>query len=271
MSSQAAAEAPTEEKMLGLKKGPIAEIIFNNPARHNAVSLEMWERMTALLGAFAADPDIRALVVSGAGGKSFVSGADISKFEKDRSTPEGVAHYNAVSGKAYVALYNFPKPTIAKIQGYCIGGGMNVASCCDVRIATAGSKFGIPAARLGLGYGYEGVRRLAEIIGLAKAMELYFTARQFTAPEAEAFGFVNQMVAEDGLDAAVNTMTGQIAENAPLTIATIKAVARELGRPSADRDLAKLDRMVAACFASEDYTEGRRAFMEKRKPAFKGR
>ena len=185
MSTAAAtAEAPADEKMLGLKKGPIAEIVFNNPARHNAVSLEMWERMTMLLAEFAADPEVRALVVSGAGGKAFVSGADISKFEKDRSTPEGVAHYNTVSGKAYEALYHFPKPTIAKIQGYCIGGGMNVATCCDIRVATAGSKFGIPAARLGLGYGYEGVRRLSEIIGLAKAMELYFTARQFTASEA---------------------------------------------------------------------------------------
>lgn len=266
-----ATEAPAEEKMLGFKEGHVGHIVFNNPARHNAVSLEMWQRMTELLAQFAADEDLRVLVVSGAGGKAFVSGADISKFESQRSSEEAVQIYNATSSKAYETLYNFPKPTIAKIQGYCIGGGMNVAICCDVRIATDGSKFGIPAAKLGLGYGYEGVRRLAEVIGLSRAMELFYTARQIGAGEAYAMGLVNHAVPEAQLTETVYAMTHQISENAPLTIATIKAVARELGRPSADRDLAKLDRMVAACFASQDYTEGRRAFMEKRKPAFKGR
>ena len=264
-------ELTTEEKLLARREGPVAQIIFNNVAKMNAVSLDMWERMIGLLDEYAKDPDLRVLVVSGAGGKAFVSGADISKFEQTRSTPESVAKYGNTSIKAYETLYNFPKPTIAKIQGYCIGGGMNVGICCDVRVATEGSKFGIPAGRLGLGYGFPGVHRLTEVIGISRAMEMFYTARQYTAREALDMGLINQMVPEIELDMAVDAMTKQISENAPLTIATIKAVAREIGKPSAQRDHAKLDRMVQACFDSEDYVEGRRAFMEKRKPFFKGK
>jgi enoyl-CoA hydratase/carnithine racemase len=266
-----AAEPTAEEKLLARREGGVAHIVFNNPAKHNAVSLDMWVRMTGLLGELAADPTVRVLVVSGAGGKAFVSGADISKFESQRSGKEAVARYNATGASAYETLYHFPKPTIARIQGYCIGGGMNLAACCDIRIATEGSRFAIPAARLGLGYGYGGVKRLSEIIGLPRSMELFYTARQLTAAEALAFGFLNQVVPDGGLDAAIEAMTREIALNAPLTIATIKAVVREIGRPAAERDHARLDRMVEACFESEDYIEGRRAFMEKRKPAFKGR
>jgi enoyl-CoA hydratase/carnithine racemase len=264
-------EPAAEEKLLARLDGPVGHIVFNNPARHNAVSLEMWTRMHALLGEFAADPALRVLVVSGAGGKAFVSGADISKFESERASMEAVKVYNAASARAYELLFNFPKPTIAKIQGYCVGGGMNLAVCCDLRICTADARFAIPAARLGLGYGYGGVNRLAEIVGISRAMELFFTARQFPAEEALLMGLVNRVVPGGEIDAAIGEVTGQIAENAPMTIATIKAVAREIGKPESARDLAKLDRMVEACFASSDYVEGRRAFMEKRKPSFTGR
>lgn len=264
-------ELTTEEKLIARRDGGVAHIIFNNPKKMNAVSLDMWERMIGLLEEYARDPDLRVLVVSGAGGKAFVSGADISKFEQTRSTPESVAKYGNTSTKAYETLYNFPKPTIAKIQGYCIGGGANLAVCCDVRVATDTAKFGIPAGRLGLGYGYPGVKRLSEIVGISRAMEMFYTARQYSAREALDMGLINTMVPEADLETTVDTMAKQISDNAPLTIATIKAVAREIGRPSADRDHAKLDRMVQACFDSEDYIEGRRAFMEKRKPVFKGR
>jgi enoyl-CoA hydratase len=266
----ASAEAPAEEKLLAWRDGAVGHIVFNNPARHNAVSLAMWRRLQQLLAQFAADASLRVLVVSGAGGKAFVSGADISKFESERATMDAVKVYNTASAGACDQLYNFPKPTIAKIQGYCVGGGMNVAVCCDLRLCSADATFAIPAAKLGLGYGFIGVNRLAEIIGISRAMELFYTARQVPAAEALQMGLVNRVVPAGEIDAAVAETTAAIAGNAPLTIATIKAVAREIGKPPAERDLATLERMVDACFASNDYIEGRRAFMEKRKPAFTG-
>ena len=263
-------DAKAEEKLIGRKAGAVAEIVFNNPAKLNAVSLEMWEKAGHLLQDYAKDPDIRVLVVSGAGGKAFVSGADISKFESERSSREAVEHYTETATLAYETLYNFPKPTIAKITGYCVGGGMNLAACCDLRFCNDRARFAIPAAKLGLGYGPTGVRRLAEIIGLARTMEFFFTARQFSAEEARQMGLVNDVLSDAMLDVAIDDVTNRISENAPLTIASIKATARELGKLETERDHEKLDALVQKCFESEDYIEGRRAFMEKRKPAFKG-
>jgi len=263
--------ADTDEKLIGRKDGAVGHVIFNNPAKHNAVSLEMWEAMGNAMAAFAEDDEVRVVVVSGAGGKAFVSGADISKFESERATKEAVAEYGRVSTAAYDKLIDFPKPTIARIQGYCIGGGVNVAICCDMRVCNEGARFAIPAAKLGLGYGHIGYGRLQNVVGPARAMEMFYTARQFPAQEAYDMGLVNAVVADAALDDAVNDMTSRIAENAPLTIAAIKAAARQLARDPDDRDLARVDAMVQACFDSEDYIEGRRAFMEKRKPAFKGK
>ena len=271
MSTNAAAEAPVEEKMLGLKRGPVAEIVFNNPARHNAVSLDMWERMTALLADFAADPALRVLVVSGAGGKAFVSGADISKFESERANAEAQARYETISKRGYEALYEFSKPTIAKITGYCIGGGMNLAACCDLRYCNEGARFGVPAAKLGLGYGFLRIERFSRIVGLPRAMEFLFTAKQYSSKEAYDMGLVHGVAADAELDAMVDGITGAIAQNAPLTIALAKAAAREIAKPESKQDHARLDRMAEACFDSEDFKEGRRAFMEKRRPIFKGK
>ena len=260
-----------DEKLVGRKEGRVAHIIFNNPAKYNAVSLDMWARMDALLSEFEADDSIRALVISGAGDKAFISGADISKFESERASREAVAEYNEIAYTACSKLYNFPKPTIARIQGYCIGGGVNVAACCDLRYCTEGSRFAVPAAKLGLGYGYTGLKRLSDIVGISRTMEIFYTARQYSSQEAYEMGLVNAIVGNDELEDHVVSITERIAGNAPLTIGTVKAAVREIGNDADKRDLEKIDAMVRACFESEDYIEGRRAFMEKRKPQFKGR
>ena len=264
-------ETTSDEKLIGRHAGNVGHVIFNNPTKLNAVSLEMWEKAFSVLEAFAKDPEIRVVVVSGTGGRAFVSGADISKFESERASEEAAARYNATSAKAYEALYNFPKPTIAKINGYCIGGGMNLAACCDLRYCNDGARFGVPAARLGLGYGFLRIERLSRIVGLPRAMEFLFTAKQYSAQEALDMGLMHGVAPTDGLDALVDGITAAIAQNAPLTIGLAKAAAREIAKPEAQQDHARLEKMVQACFDSEDYKEGRRAFMEKRKPAFQGR
>ena len=259
------------EKIIGRITGGIAEIIFNNPAKLNATSLEMWIKVGELAQQYAVDPNVRVLVVSGAGGKAFVSGADISKFESQRANAADNEVYAAKSAAAYEGIYNFPKPTIAKIHGYCIGGGMNLAACCDMRVATANSKFGVPAGKLGLGYGYTPINRLSHIVGISRAMQFLYTAQQIGAEEAYTIGLVNKVVAEGDLDSAVAGMAGAIADNAPLTIALVKASAREITRPDGAPDHAKLKKMSDACFSSADFKEGRTAFMEKRKPKFQGK
>ena len=263
--------AKTEEKLIGRRDGPVGHVIFNNPERHNAVSLDMWQAMATVMDDFLADDDIRVLVVTGAGGKAFVSGADISTFESERATKEAVAAYAEASKAAYERLYNFPKPTIARIEGYCIGGGAALAVCCDLRVCNESARFAVPAAKLGLGYGYDGLKRLSDIVGVSRAMEIFYTARQFSAQEAYDMGLVNAAVPDDELDQAVDDITTRIGQNAPLTIAAVKRAAREITRDPDGRDLKGLEEMVQACFDSEDYVEGRRAFMEKRKPVFKGR
>jgi enoyl-CoA hydratase/carnithine racemase len=258
------------DKMLARKDGRVGYVIFNNPERHNAVSLEMWARTTEILEGFAKDDEVRVVVITGAGGKSFVSGADISKFESERASLDATKVYNATVARANEGVSGFPKPTIAMIQGYCIGGGLGLAVCCDLRICSANSRFGIPAAKLGLGYSYPGVKRLVDIVGPAFAKEIFFTARQFDAEEARVMGLVNRIVPEAELDAYVKTYAETIASNAPLTIKAAKFIVAEALEDESKRDPARCAELVEQCFKSSDYTEGRRAFMEKRKPAFTG-
>lgn len=261
---------PTD-KMIARKADGIGWMIFNNPERHNAVSLEMWEAAHEIVTDFVADDAVRVIVVRGSGEKSFVSGADISRFETERAEQEAVERYDLATEGAYNAVRTAPKPTIAMIHGYCIGGGTNLAVCCDLRIASEGARFAIPAAKLGLGYGYTRVRRLLDVVTPAFAKEIFFTARQFTAEEARVMGLVNRVVPQAELESYVTDYARQIAENAPLTVTAIKRIVGEAVKDPAERDLALCDELVRRCFASEDYGEGRLAFKEKRKPAFRGR
>jgi len=259
------------EKMLARRDGAIGHMIFNQPEKRNAVSLEMWQAAEKILQDFEADPEIRVLVLSGAGGKSFVAGADISEFEKQRGSADAQAHYNTRTRAVYRLVENFPKPTIAMIHGFCIGGGLNLACACDLRLCSDTASFGMPAARLALGYPFEAIKRLADIVGIANARHLMFSAQRIDAEHALRIGLAQQVVPLDELEAAVDDYAGGIAGNAPLTIRAMKFISNQVLADPADRDLAKCDEMVAACFASEDFKEGRRAFMEKRNPEFRGR
>ena len=260
----------TTDKMLSGKEGGVGTLIFNNPERHNAVSLEMWDAASGILADFAADKAIRVVVLTGAGGKAFVSGADISKFESERSSKDAIDHYNAAVDKANTAVFEFPKPTIAMIRGYCIGGGVGLALCCDMRICSDNSKFGVPAAKLGLGYGYKGIKKLVDVVGPSFAKEIFYTARQFTAAEALAMGLVNRVLGEAELEKYVKDYAETISGNAPMTVNSVKYIVGETVKADSERNLARCAELVAQCFASKDYIEGRQAFMEKRKPVFTG-
>ncbi len=258
------------ERMVARKEGSTGWMLFNNPARHNAVSLEMWDAMPRILAEFEAEDSIRCIVLGGTGGKAFVSGADISEFAEKRSSRETIANYNAVAERASNALAACRKPTIAMIQGWCIGGGVGIALCCDMRIASDDSRFGVPAARLGIGYAYAGVARLADLVGPSFAKEIFFTARQFDATEAYQMGLINRVRPAAELESYVRGYAETIGVNAPLTIGAVKLCVDEHFKDAGERDLAGCKRAVDACAASADYTEGRTAFMEKRRPVFRG-
>jgi enoyl-CoA hydratase/carnithine racemase len=254
--------------ILSATSGAIATLTFNNPERHNAMSLDMWRAATAVLEQFELDPAVRVIVLTGAGGKAFVSGADISKFESERATVDAVLEYNIAVDRFGKVLGECSKPTIAMIRGYCIGGGVGIAVCCDLRIANDAARFAVPAAKLGLGYGYANVRRIMDLVGPQFATEMLLTARQFDAADAMRMGLVNHVVPDAEIESYVLELAETVGNNAPLTIRAVKRIVRELRSDAPDVEAC--DALVKQCFESADYREGRKAFMEKRKPVVRG-
>jgi enoyl-CoA hydratase/carnithine racemase len=251
------------------EEGRVGYIAFDNPARKNAVSLEMLLEFERILTALVNNGEIRAIVITGAGG-NFVTGADISKFEKVRSTQEAIKHYAATNERVYSLVLNCRKPTIAMIRGYCVGGGLSLAMTCDLRICSNTARFSLPAAKLGLGFSASALKWFVDIIGPAHTKEIFLTARLFSAEEAFGMGLVNRTVPDEALDDFVSEYADRIAGNAPLTLESIKLSAAQILRGESARDDARCAELVDRCWKSQDYVEGRRAFMEKRKPAFIG-
>ncbi|MBS28892.1 MAG: enoyl-CoA hydratase [Alphaproteobacteria bacterium] len=260
----------TTDRIISRRDGAIGHITFNNPERHNAMSLDMWRDGTAAIRECCDAGDVRAIVLTGAGEKAFVAGADISKFGQERNSADAVAEYAAAVAEFQETLTHAPMPTIARIGGYAIGGGLAIALCCDIRIASDDSRFAVPAAKLGLGYAASGIERLMQIVGPSFAMEIFYTARQFDAAEALTMGLVNRVVPRVELSTYCDDYVARIAGNAPLTIRAVKTAVQENLKAPVDRDIELCAEQVAACFASQDYVEGRTAFAEKRKPVFTG-
>ena len=251
------------------RDGPVGRLVLDNPERRNAIGAEMWRAIPKAIGEFNADAAIRVIVIRGEGTQAFAAGADISEFEKNRSSEGDVKKYEAATTAAHLAIESSPKPVIALIHGFCVGGGLAVALSCDLRYADASSRFAVPAARLGLGYGVHGTNRLVATVGHAAAREIMFSARRYDASEALAMGLVNRVLPDGDLDDYVRKVALELAANAPLSIAASKAVINALAE--AKGDFADAEAKVMRCMKSEDYVEGRRAFMEKRTPAFKGK
>jgi enoyl-CoA hydratase len=249
----------------------VGVITFNNAEKRNAMSLDMWEGLGHALVELRDDPEVRVVILIGAGDKAFVSGADISQFEKTRHNAEASEEYSKKSAAQRALLADYPKPIIACIRGFCLGGGMQVAMAADIRIASENSQFGIPAAKLGIAYGYDGLKHLVSLVGPSWARLLMYTGMRIDTAEAQRIGLVDRVVPDAELWNATSEIARTISGNAPLAIKAAKITIAQVLKDPDKRDMDAIKEIGTACMDSEDFREGRRAFMEKRKPQFHGR
>lgn len=258
------------ESLLVQREGPLGWLTFNRPERRNAITYEMWLGIARVIGQLNADPAVRVILLRGAGEEAFVAGADISEFKDLRHDVSSGAEYTAATAAAFRALRESEKPVVAMIRGYCIGGGCAIALNCDLRVAAEDARFAIPAAKLGVGYGYENVQQVVHVVGPAFAREILYTARTYDAGEALRMGLIHQRVSVVDLERYTRSYAEGIAANAPLSVCSTKMAIDEYLRPSAERDLARIQAAMDRCFESDDYREGYTAFLEKRPPRFRG-
>ena len=259
-----------EGKILADIKDGVGRITFNQPEKRNAMSVAMWDGMGQALDEFEKDASVRCVVLTGEGDKAFVSGADISQFDKMRSDADAQKEYGRLTAGGRLKLASYAKPVIAEIRGFCMGGGLGIAMSCDIRIAAEGSQFGIPAAKLGIAYGFDMVKHLVSLVGPAHANMILMSGERFDGREAERVGLINKLVPADALAGEVAKLTATLAQNAPLSLFANKRTVQAVLQDRADRDMGAIQADLNACFDSADYKEGRKAFMEKRKPAFQG-
>jgi enoyl-CoA hydratase len=271
MNDVASSKIFADGKMLASVEKGVGLVTFNQPEKRNAMSVAMWQGLGEILDGFAADDSVRVVILTGAGHKAFVSGADISQFEQARNNADAQREYDRLTSAGRDKLANFVKPTIARIRGFCLGGGLGIAMMTDLRIAAHDSAFGIPAARLGIAYGPDMTRRLVDLVGPAHARMLLYTGARIDAEEAQRIGLVNRTVPDDELSDVVLELASSLADNAPLSLRAAKVMVEQVTRDESKRDRLAMDAVIQTCFDSADYREGRTAFMEKRRPVFRGR
>jgi enoyl-CoA hydratase/carnithine racemase len=253
------------------KRGAVGWIVFNQPAKRNAINGAMWRGIPQAMAQYDADPEVRCVAFRGAGTEAFASGADISEFDEIRAQKSSVAEYDGLLDQVLHSIQDSRKPSVAMIYGFCMGGGLEVALACDLRYCGRSAQFGIPAAKLGLAYNVEGHKRLIETVGHARAREIMFLGRRYNAEEGFAMGLVNQVFHDAELDSAVGGIITQLCENAPLSIANSKTIIEEYVKAAGLPDHKVMDAAIDRAARSADYEEGRKAFMEKRKPKFQGK